>query len=243
MVIIDSHCHLSNRFGSGPASWLIESLDGAGVDKACVFSDNKFVEKAVEEYPDRFIPFVYFDPRYEESDLDEVDSYVGEKGWKGIKVGHQFPVARSMYPMMEKAESYGALVVIHSDHTPKDHPYIIGDIANSFPKVNTVIFHMGSGVILDSELVSIKIAEKNPNVYLETSYSHPYAIKKSVETLGADRVMFGSDASNGGYGLYYDNPADYIDVHLDAVRLCNLPKEEEDMVMCGTIAKLLEVDL
>ncbi len=78
MVIIDSHCHLSNRFGTGPASWLIKSLDGAGVDKACVFSDNKFVENAVEEYPDRFIPFVYFDPRYEETDLDEVDLFIGE---------------------------------------------------------------------------------------------------------------------------------------------------------------------
>lgn len=243
MVIIDSHCHLSNRFGSGSASRLIESLDGAGVDMACVFSDNQFVEESVKQYPDRFIPFVYFDPRNEEADLEKVDLYVGKKGWKGIKVGHQFPVARSMYPMMEKAEDYGALVVIHSDHSPKNHPYLIGDIANSFPRVNTVIYHMGSGVILLSELVSIKIGEKNPNIYLETSYSHPNAIKKAVETLGADRVMFGSDASNGGYGLHYDNPADYIDIHLDAVRLCNLPKEQEDMVMGGTIAKLLEVDI
>ena len=228
---------------SGPASNLIKSMDGAGVDMACIFSDNEFVEETVKQYPNRFIPYVYFDPRYEETDLEKIDLYVKEKGWKGIKVGHQFPVARYMYPMMEKAEEYGALVVIHSDQTPKDHPYIIGDIANSFPKVNTVIFHMGAGVILDAELVSIKVAEKNTNVYLETSYSHPYAIKKSVETLGSDRVMFGSDASNGGYGLHYDNPADYIDIHLDAVRLCNLSKQQEEMVLGGTIAKILGVKI
>lgn len=241
MVIIDAHCHMSRR--SGPASNLIKSMDGAGVDMACIFSDNEFVEETVKQYPNRFIPYVYFDPRYEETDLEKIELYVKEKGWKGIKVGHQFPVARYMYPMMEKAEEYGALVVIHSDQTYKDHPYIIGDIANSFPKVNTVIFHMGAGVILDAELVSIKVAEKNPNVYLETSYSHPYAIKKSVETLGSDRVMFGSDASNGGYGLHYDNPADYIDIHLDAVRLCNLSKQQEEMVLGGTIAKLLGVEI
>lgn len=78
MLIIDAHCHLSARWQpTGPASTLIEDMDAAGVDKTIVFGvfgireNNEFVLNAFKEYPDRFIPFVYFDPRYEEEALDE----------------------------------------------------------------------------------------------------------------------------------------------------------------------------
>jgi predicted TIM-barrel fold metal-dependent hydrolase len=101
---------------------------------------------------------------------------------------------------------------------------------------------MGGGLGLDVELVSTKVAEKNSNVYLETCYAHPYAIKQAVERLGADRVLFGSDASNGGYGNHYEKPGAYQKIHLDAVRLIGLPKEQEDMVLGGAAAKLLGVN-
>ena len=54
MVIIDTHCHLSKRPGSGPASQLIEGMDVAKIDKAIVFGDNDFVAESAEKYPDRF---------------------------------------------------------------------------------------------------------------------------------------------------------------------------------------------
>jgi predicted TIM-barrel fold metal-dependent hydrolase len=142
---------------------------------------------------------------------------------------------------MEKAQEYAALVVVHSDHSIRNHPYVIGDIANSFPKVKTVILHMGGGTCFDSELLSVKVAEKNPNIYLETCYSNPYAIKMAVERIGADRVMFGSDSSNDGYGSRYDRPGDYMDLMLDAVRVIGLPKRQEEAVLGGTAAKLLGV--
>ena len=83
MVIIDAHCHMSRR--SGSASNLIKSMDGAGVDMACIFSDNEFVEETVKLYPNRFIPYVYFDTRYAETELEKIDLYVKEKNWKEIK--------------------------------------------------------------------------------------------------------------------------------------------------------------
>ena len=204
MVIIDAHTHLSGR--GGPTSKLIEHMDAAGVDKAFVLSHD--IEEAIKEFPDRLIPFVYFDPRNEGEHLERIDKCVKEYGWNGIKVGHQCAVARWMYPMMEKAQEYGLVVVIHSDHSVRNHPYIIGDIANSFPKVKTVILHMGGGTCFDSELLSTKMAVKNDNIYLETCYSNPYAIKQAVDTIGADRVMFGSDSSNGGYGSRFQKAGD-----------------------------------
>lgn len=239
MVIIDAHCHMSRR---GPASSLIENMDAAGIDKAVIFGENEFVVEAVKEFPDRYIPYCYFDVRQEEEGVEEVEKYLRDYEWKGVKVGHQHAVARFMYPMMEKAEEYGAVVAVHSDHSVRNHPYIIGDIANSFPKVNTIILHMGGGTCFDSELLSTKIAEKNPNIYLETCYSNPYAIKQAVERLGPEKVMFGSDSSNNGYGSRFEKPGQYMELMLDAVQLIGLPKKQEELVLGDSVAKLLGVE-
>jgi predicted TIM-barrel fold metal-dependent hydrolase len=145
--------------------------------------------------------------------------------------------------MMEKAEKYGAVVVIHSDNSVRNHPYIIGNLANSYPEVSTVILHMGGGTCFDSELLSTNIAEKNPNIYLETCYSNPYAIKQAVNSLGAERIMFGSDSSNGGYGSRYMESGQYMDLMLDAVRLAGISKREEKLVLGGSAAKLLNLEV
>ena len=79
MVIIDFHCHLSPR--GGAASKLIESMNPAGIDMACVFgNDNVFVADAAKTFPNRFIPFVYFDPRYEEVAVETVEKYAKDYG-------------------------------------------------------------------------------------------------------------------------------------------------------------------
>jgi predicted TIM-barrel fold metal-dependent hydrolase len=135
------------------------------------------------------------------------------------------------------------MVVIHSGPSNEFHPYIIGDLASSFPKVKTAILHMGGGVALDVELVSTKVAEKNENIYLETCYSHPYAIRQAIERIGPWRVFFGSDASNGGYGSYYDKPGQYQEIHLDAVRLIGLSKEQEEIVLGKAVGKALGVEI
>jgi predicted TIM-barrel fold metal-dependent hydrolase len=218
-------------------------MDAAGIDMAFVFgNDNEFVAEAAKNFPDQFIPFVYFDPRYEEVGVETVEKYATEYGWKGVKVGHQHAVARFMYPMMEKAEEHEMIVVVHSDHSIRNHPYIIGDIANSFPKVPTVILHMGGGTCFDSELLSTKIAVKNDNIYLETCYSNPYAIKQAVETIGSERVMFGSDSSNGGYGSRFEKAGDYMELMLEAVRVADIIDKQKRGVLGNSAAKLLEIE-
>jgi len=239
MVIIDAHCHLYSRMGAGPASALITGMDRSGIDKAIVFGENEFVAESAKKYPERLIPFYYFNPRNEDAQLEELEKYARDYGWKGVKVGHESALARSMYDMMEIAEKYDLIYVHHSGHGNEFHPYIIGDLANSFPKVRTVLLHMGGGMCLDLELASTKIAEKNPNIYLETCYAHPYAIGQAVERLGPERVLFGSDASNNGYASHYEKPGLYQEVHLNAIRLIGLPKKKEDMVLGGAASKLL----
>ena len=159
-VVIDAHCHMRPRRAGVEFTpqFIIDNMDAAGVDKIVSLGgggnplknlreNNDFNIQAARDYPERIIPFIYFDTRYEEDGIEEIHRCM-EKARdiiKGVKVGHKFAVARAMYPMMETAQEYGLPVGIHSDCKVTGHPYIIGDLANSFPKVSTIILHMGAG--------------------------------------------------------------------------------------------------
>ena len=237
---------------------MIDKMDESGVDTVISMGaggqylkelqkSNDFNLQAAKDYPGRIVPFIYFDPRFEEDGLDEIDRCMTMGGaiYKGIKIGHKFAVARYMYPMMEKAEEYGLVVGIHSDESVRGHPYIIADLANSFPKVTTVILHMGGRTSAAAEMVSIKSAEKNPNVWLETCFSNPFPVKKAVEILGPDRIMFGSDSSNStlGYGSGYEKQGYEMMIHMHTIRCLGLSQEEEDKLMGLNAARLYRVEV
>ena len=248
--VVDAHVHLGpGRRGIRlTAKPMIDKMDAAGVDVCVAMGPPRdFILQAVSDYPGRIVPFIRFDPRGEEDALEEIDLCMEKAGdvFKGIKIGHKFAVARYMYPMMEKAQEYGLAVGIHSDHSVRGHPYIIGDLANSFPKVDTIILHMGGRTSAAAEMLSIKMAEKNPNIWLETCFSSPYPIKKAVERLGPDRIMFGSDASNSpaGYGSGYERSEYEIMIHMHSIRCLDLPKEVEDKLMGLNAAKLYGVEV
>ena len=259
-VVIDAHCHLSSgREGIKlTAKTMVDKMDASGVDMIVSMGSggnpleklkesNNFNLQSALDYPKRIIPFIYFDPRYEDDGLAEIDRCM-EKGkgvFKGIKIGHEFAVARYMYPMMERAQEYKLPVGIHSDHSVRGHPYIIGDLANSFPKVNTIILHMSGRTSAAAEMLSIVMAKKNPNVWLETCFSNPYPIKKAVEILGPDKIMFGSDSSNSsfGYGSGYENQAYEMMIHMHAIRCIDLPIEQENKLMGLNAVKLFDLEV
>ena len=259
-IVIDAHTHLSSGRGGVKLTdkTMIEKMDEAGVDTIISMGSggqyleqlqksNDFNLQSAKDFPGRIVPFIYFDPRYEQDGLDEIERCMGMAGdtFKGIKIGHKFAVARYMYPMMEKAEEYGLVVGIHSDHSVRGHPYIIADLANSFPKVTTVILHMGGRTAAAAEMLSIKMAEKNANVWLETCFSNPYPVKKAVEILGPDRIMLGSDSSNSGfgYGSGYERQAYEMMIHMHTIQCLDLPQEAEDKLMGLNAAKLYGVEV
>jgi predicted TIM-barrel fold metal-dependent hydrolase len=259
-IVVDAHVHLrgERRGVKAYVKTMIDKMDVSGVDTVVSMGSggqyldqlrksNDFNLQAAIDYPGRIVPFVYFDPRFEQDGIDEIDRCMVKAGeiFKGIKIGHKFAVARWMYPMMEKAEEYGAVVGVHSDHSVRGHPYIIADLANSFPQVQTVILHMGGRTAAAAEMLSIRMAEKNANVWLETCYSNPYPVKKAVEVLGPDRIMFGSDSSNSmfGYGSGYEKQAYEMMIHMHTIRCLDLTQEEEDKIMGLNAAKLYGVEV
>ena len=95
--------------------------------------------------------------------------------------------------VMYKAQKLGLPVCIHSGHPPYSLPWQIGVLAERHPDVKIMMIHMGHGhgVYIDAAL---KMARKYSNIYLEMSgMPMPSKIREAYETVGHDRIMFGTD--------------------------------------------------
>ena len=87
--------------------------------------------------------------------------------------------------------------------------------------------HMGGYYHYEAVL---QAARELPNLFVDTSaIPYPWMIRKAVETIGAQRVLFASD----GPGCL---PA----LEVEKVRLAELAPDDEALVFSGNIQRLLE---
>jgi predicted TIM-barrel fold metal-dependent hydrolase len=233
---IDAHAHIGD-FGSWAnvacdESELLGSMRLNNVARSCVFYwDNELVRRAVAAHPRRLVGAVWPDPRREDSPK-LVRTALKEWKFRAVKLHpliHAFlPDDDVVHPIMEEARRARAPVLIHSGHPPFSLPWSIGELAERFPDVKIVMLHMGHGhgVYIQAAL---RVAKRLDNVYLETSGMPMHSkIKEAVDTVGEERVMYGSD-------IPFHDPA------VEIARVCasRLPEEALERVFNSNSKTLL----
>lgn len=200
MKAIDAHAHIGYIGGWADVgitgSELIEQMNKYDIEKTAVSNeDNEITYDLMKKYPDRVIGCVYVNPLVP-STVDLMDEYFN-KGFKSVKLNplrHAYCADSDILdPILEKAKKYNIPVCIHSGHPPYSLPWQIGLLAERHPEVNIMMIHMGHGhgVYIDAAL---KMARRYPNIYLEMSgMPMPSKIREAYETVGPDRIMFGTD--------------------------------------------------
>jgi predicted TIM-barrel fold metal-dependent hydrolase len=141
-------------------------------------------------------------------------------------IGHALnPNGADAQVIFETARELGVPVMVHiaTFGIPLSSPGHLIPLARRYPELTLIAAHMGAAT-LSGDVVWI--AEQHPNVVLETSWAMGPDIAWAVKTLGADRVMVGSD-----------HPTN-LAVELTKVRELDLSEEERDMVLGGTAAKV-----
>lgn len=206
MKKIDAHAHIGNFGGWANVSIttdeLIIQMDEYEIEKTILCStdsfDNDNVVEAYKKYKDRILPIVFVNPYDGKKAVDNIYHYVNDEGFKGIKLHplqHAFVADDEILdPIMKAAENLNIPVFIHCGHPPYSLPWSIALLAERFPKVKVIMIHMGHGhgVYIDG---SMKMAKRYPNLYLEMSGMPMNSkIKEAYETIGHDRIMFGTDA-------------------------------------------------
>jgi predicted TIM-barrel fold metal-dependent hydrolase len=171
---------------------------------------------------------------------------------------------RSYWPIYERAEQYGMILLFHTGIVNRTNPDIPSDvsvermrptmldtIARRFPKLTIIGAHLGN----PDYAWAAEIARWNPNIYFDLSGStlikkqNDYTFFKSVfwwsgtasphtPSSGAhafEKIVFGSDVFNGELEEF-DRELDRYHKMLDA---CDVPKEAQANIFGGTVWRIL----
>ena len=220
-MIWDAHCHLSGVAGETPeerVARLLEFADRLGIERICLSmgmnwsydpspddlqKQNDEVLRAVKRYPERTFGFVYLSPRHVEVSLGELDRCVRDGPMVGVKLWvAQRCNTPELDPIVRRATELKAVILQHTyikatgnlpgESTPAD----LAELARRHPGVTLICGHTGA----DWE-IGIPAIRDCKNVYADLCGSDPTAgfTEMAVRELGAERVLYGSDAGGRSF--------------------------------------------
>jgi predicted TIM-barrel fold metal-dependent hydrolase len=209
MLLVDAHTHIGNErlFSiTMKADDLLRTIEKNKLDKVIVqpqagAPDIKQNHEAIAEltvkYPGVIYGLASFNPVTEDEKgfLENVRWAIKDLGFKGIKLHTNGFVVSPLNPysrkIFEAGAAYSVPVMVHTGAgVPQALPSLCIPIARKYPDLKIVLAHAGGGLFACEALI---VAQECPNIYLETSWVSPPDIAGFVASLGARRVMFGSD--------------------------------------------------
>ncbi|MHA2227137.1 MAG: amidohydrolase family protein [Candidatus Hodarchaeales archaeon] len=181
-------------------------------------TSNKHVAKLVNHHPQKFIGFGSVNPSKDSSYVKQKLHEISDLGLQGIKL---IPTMQFFHPKKNKnlksifkfAHSKDWPILIHLGQDPgpweihtlrcvkNSHPKFWVKLIKKFSKNKIIFAHLGGyNVSIEGNWLNevLKMCQKNPNIYLDTSAvpNHlevPSVVESIRETCGINRVLFGTD--------------------------------------------------
>lgn len=244
-MIIDSHIHIgkwSSIFFNyeSTVEEAIKVMKSSGVDAAvCMPTDktgNNFLLKETIDNPDfKFYYNAWINP--EDKDLDMFLKNVMDR-ISMFKVHPSIQKRRitdeSFDKYMQLAEENKKPVVVHCGRWQEIASYKFPlELVEKYPDLILILAHLGGdqpSIYLEcAETINDKKNNRYKNVYLGTeSVREFYFVNKVVHTVGAEKVIFGSDYNLG-------LPLTYIPI----VESLDIPSSDKDLIFSGNILRLI----
>jgi uncharacterized protein (TIGR03086 family) len=195
---VDAHVHARTP-GLEPMGFdsLRIALASGGMTHGLVsWQDNRFVDQ-VTEGVSWLTKLVWVSPAG--PDVEELRRRLAD-GAVGLKLHpsyDEYPAdTPALDPFLEVAAEAGAPVTVHTAPGPSD-PDLVRRLAERFPQVPFVLYHTFLGPP-EGRRRAARHAQQLPNLYLETSWCRSAEVRRLIDEVGADRVLFGSDAATDG---------------------------------------------
>ncbi|MFE7777868.1 amidohydrolase family protein [Streptomyces sp. NPDC057445] len=244
---IDAHGHLGlwHAFAipDGSARSLVAMMDLCGVAASCVShllavgpdarAGNALLLEELAAHPGRLLGYAVFNPHDPEAaprlrDLLDAPGVIGVKLHPDVhEVGLDHP---AYTPAFDLAAERGRIVLAHSQHRSafNDARHFMA-VAPRHPTVPLLMGH--SGLAPHGYGPAIEAALRCPNLVLETCSSRMTArhLVRFVSEVGADRIVFGSDA------VFLD-----LRIGLGRVLLADLAEGDRQLILHGTMDRLLK---
>lgn len=217
--MIDAHAHL----GSGFAPWrtddvaadLVATSAEVGITRTLVSTlgttellahptpaelraANEITAAAVARFPDALAGVVYLSPEHPTASLDELNRHVADGEFVGVKLWIAMRAADArLDPLAARIAELGVPVLQHAWYktvggTPDEStPADVAELARRHPGLQIQMAHLGgAGRRGVADIAPYK------NIVVDTSGGDPVLgeVDHAVAELGADRVLYGSDA-------------------------------------------------
>jgi predicted TIM-barrel fold metal-dependent hydrolase len=246
--VVDAHAHIGRWYNfftpaTDPAA-MVAVMDRCGVRKAVVSGllgvgpdaagANVEVVELVRRYPERFAGYAVLNPHHPDSPAD-VERTLDLPGIVGIKIHpetHAYPVTGNGYAAAwEIANRRGVPVLTHTEGgSPYCDPAMFRAVAERWSQVRIILGH--AGVTEAGHRAAIAVARDHPNLILELcgSLTTGQWIRRLVDAVGPERVLFGSDFP-------------FIDLRygLGRVVFAGLPPDDLRQVLGGNARRLLKI--
>ncbi len=214
-MIIDFHAHVWGR--PEHAEQIVCVARRLGISKVCISGIrsyvpdrrevaelNEWVFDAAERWPDIFVPFVYINPIHGPDAIAMLQD-AKQRGARGVKLWVAAKASqRCVWRVVETAAELGLPVLQHAWHKYNGNlpyesdPLDVAELARAIPEATIVMAHLGG-----SWRWGIKAVRDVPNVLSDTSGTRIELgmVEFAVRELGAERVLFGSDAPGCDFAL------------------------------------------
>jgi predicted TIM-barrel fold metal-dependent hydrolase len=166
--------------------------------------DNEVVFNAVKKHPDRFLGWIFVNPKGKKDQISEFEKYKDMTGFIGIKAHpfwHHFkPI--ELAPVAEKLAQTGKPLLIHLGF---DEEGDFEALLRKVPNLKLILAHAGFPKYSDTW----RNIKNRKNIYLDisqTTYTSENATLGVMKYLGVDRILFGTD---GPYGFHGKHGYDY----------------------------------
>ena len=229
---------------------IVSYLDQNGVDYAVALAELSPVttgmmsnEGVIElcQGVDRLIPFCNVNPFLVADLAGELERYVTEMGFRGLKLyptyQHFYANESRLYPLYAKAQELGIPVMLHTGSSifkgarlKYGDPLYIDDVAVDFPDLTLLMVHSGRGFWYDRAYF---LAKLHANVYMEISGLPPQRLLDYFPELErvADKVIFGSDWPG----------MPHIKRNIEMIRNLPLRGETKEKILGGNAARILGI--
>lgn len=215
---IDAHCHVGKGLMNGQdVRELLEAMDRLDIEQAVIVpwdqaiavdnrEGNQYTLKLASQHENRLISFCTVNPWFGQRALDELE-YCVSYGAKGLKLHPPYQGFQLsdpfVLPVIEKALSYDLPVYVPTGIPIASMPMQLAYVADLYPEGTFIQGHFG---FPDFWIDAIPSVEHRPNIYVDIAYNAISTIEHAVKTLGAERVIFSSDAPY----LSLDNEVDKL---------------------------------
>ncbi len=213
-MIVDFHAHL--WLSRQDPQRLADAAQRLGIARICISGIrsyepsrrevqelNELVFAAAEQHP-VLVPFVYLNPTHGPDALSMLDD-AAARGARGIKLWVAAKAnQRCVWPIIERAIELRLPVLQHAWHKytgnlpHESDPLDVAELGRTFPEATIVMAHLGG-----SWEWGIKAVRDVPNVLSDTSGTRIELgqIEYAIRELGAERILYGSDAPGCDYAL------------------------------------------